>query len=264
MSQIGTHLGTPFWACYSVAGLLHYAVIAMFCWMLVEGFHLYVKLVWVFKVGSYLKKYLAVSWGFPLVVIVISMSVYGNQYKHNKLCWLHHDVTLICLVPVVSFVILMNSVILIIVLCVMIKSKNNLKNKKQGLKKMSNIKLSLKASLILLPLLGLTWVLGFFAVGSNGSEMMMYIVTYMFTAVNSCQGLLFFIFHGLLNLEIQAAFKRRYIKKKSESMNESTESRMRKLSFIDPDYDSTRNRNSPTFNMHSLQATQVIECNTVD
>ena len=51
------------WACKTVAITLHYSLTALFCWMLVEGIHIYVLLVKVFKRGSHLKKYCAIGWG---------------------------------------------------------------------------------------------------------------------------------------------------------------------------------------------------------
>lgn len=47
--------------------------------------------------------------------------------------------------------------------------------------------MSLKASAVLLPLLGLTWILGFLAVDTGHSKVMMYIFNYLFTITNSFQ-----------------------------------------------------------------------------
>ncbi|XP_041356886.1 adhesion G-protein coupled receptor D1-like [Gigantopelta aegis] len=55
--------GIPQWACKTVAVLMHFFLTAMFCWMLVEGIHLYVALVRVFKRGNHLRKYLGIGWG---------------------------------------------------------------------------------------------------------------------------------------------------------------------------------------------------------
>lgn len=47
----------------AMAICLHYFLVAMFCWMLVEGAHLYLMLVKVFQSGSHMKKYVAIGWG---------------------------------------------------------------------------------------------------------------------------------------------------------------------------------------------------------
>ena len=59
---------------------------------------------------------------------------------------------------------------------------------------------SIKASLVLLPLLGLTWSLAFLTLNFN--DTMKYLFTYLFTITNSFQGVLFFVFHCLLNVDV--------------------------------------------------------------
>ena len=49
--------------CMAMAISLHYALTALFCWMLVEGFHLYILLVKVFKRANHLIRYLVFGWG---------------------------------------------------------------------------------------------------------------------------------------------------------------------------------------------------------
>ena len=51
------------YVCMSMAILLHYFLLTMFSWMLVEGFHLYILLVQVFKTNRNFRKYLAFGWG---------------------------------------------------------------------------------------------------------------------------------------------------------------------------------------------------------
>jgi len=46
-----------------MAAMLHYSVISMFCWMLIEGFHLYIMLVKVFRRKANFRKYLLFGWG---------------------------------------------------------------------------------------------------------------------------------------------------------------------------------------------------------
>ena len=47
----------------AMAICLHFFLMGMFCWMLVEGIHLYLLLVKVFQSRSHLKKYIAIGWG---------------------------------------------------------------------------------------------------------------------------------------------------------------------------------------------------------
>ena len=55
-----------------------------------------------------------------------------------------------------------------------------------------------KATLILLPLLGVTWAFGFLSLGSPATL----VFTYLFTICNTLQGTFFFIFHCLLNPDV--------------------------------------------------------------
>ncbi|CAG5114821.1 unnamed protein product, partial [Candidula unifasciata] len=90
-----------------------------------------------------------------------------------------------------------------------------------------------KAAVVLLPLLGLTWILGFLAVGTDQVEAMTYVFTYLFTITNSFQGVLFFIFHCLLNCDVRQAFERRYNRRKRSSCVETSLSRQRKFSDLE-------------------------------
>ncbi|KAK7495289.1 hypothetical protein BaRGS_00013471 [Batillaria attramentaria] len=132
------------------------------------GLHIYVLLVKVFKRGSHLKKYCAIGWGVPFIVVGISVGVFYDKYGDGDLCWLNHELLLVCFVPTVCLVIIINTVILILVLRVMLRSLHS--TAKANTENQSSIRMSLKASAVLLPLLGLTWTLGFLAVDTDGSK----------------------------------------------------------------------------------------------
>lgn len=55
----------PSGACVYIAIMLHYSLLATFCWMGIEGFHLYLLLVRVFNI--YIRRYLLklglLGWG---------------------------------------------------------------------------------------------------------------------------------------------------------------------------------------------------------
>lgn len=67
------------YACMSMAILLHYFLLTMFSWMLVEGFHLYIMLVQVFKTNRNFRKYLAFGWGMyrPTYSLTTRWAVYN-------------------------------------------------------------------------------------------------------------------------------------------------------------------------------------------
>ena len=51
--------------CVAVAAIVQYFLMAAFCWMLVEGFYLYLFVVKVYNVSNKLKICHGVSWGKP-------------------------------------------------------------------------------------------------------------------------------------------------------------------------------------------------------
>ncbi|XP_076468234.1 cadherin EGF LAG seven-pass G-type receptor 1-like isoform X2 [Babylonia areolata] len=217
---------SPQWGCKAVSILLHYSLTALFCWMLVEGIHLYLQLVRVFKHPSHLKKYCALGWGVPLLVVGISVAVFFQKYGQHNMCWLNREVLLVVFVPTVALVVSINVVILVLVVRVMLRSLNS--TAKANAQQQSSVRSSVKACGVLLPLLGLTWVLGFLAVdtGQRGQPgVAVYLFTYLFTLCNSCQGLLFFLFHCLLNPDVHNAYERRYRQRKRALSSLETQTR---------------------------------------
>ena len=218
----GAKSSTPVWACRTITILMHYSLTAMFCWMLVEGIHLYVVLVRVFKLGSHIKKYSAVGWGVPLITVGLSLVAFYDRYGTGDLCWLDHDLLLVCFVPSVGLVLMINSVVLVVVIRVMLKSSGS--NSKITPVERSHASIGIKATVVLLPLLGLTWVLAFLEVESDDARVLQHVFTYLFTITNSFQGVLFFVFHCLFNLDVHNAYER-YRRRRRSLSNMETSSR---------------------------------------
>ena len=60
-----------------IAGALHYLFLAGFCWMVVEGLQIYMKLVVVFeKTGSILPIYFCIGYGVPAVIVGVAVGVF--------------------------------------------------------------------------------------------------------------------------------------------------------------------------------------------
>ncbi|MEE6526863.1 hypothetical protein FKM82_027783, partial [Ascaphus truei] len=75
--------------CGVVAGSLHAFYLASFCWMSLEGLELYLMLVTVFD-SHYLKKrhLLALGYGVPTVIVIISAAINPEGYGTETHCWL--------------------------------------------------------------------------------------------------------------------------------------------------------------------------------
>ncbi|XP_072165486.1 uncharacterized protein [Diadema setosum] len=193
-------------ACTVVATLLYYFYMAAFCWMLIEGVNLYLKAVIVFsKPGSKMRIYLTIGWGCPLIPLVVILGYYRGQLgddvtqKSDPLCFLRpvdHSIWFF-IVPVLS-IIMLNLFLVARVVWEIVKLaggphviNNRITRAKHGV----------KACVILLPVMGLTWLFG--VLWMNGGTV---IFMYLFTVFNSLQGVFIFIFHCLLNSEVQHAF----------------------------------------------------------
>lgn len=231
--QIGIDRTENQYVCMTMAICLHYVLVAMFCWMLVEGIHLYVVLVKVFRSHSNMKKYITIGWGVPLVIVGISSGVFHAQYGSSTTCWLTRKVLLVAFVPPVGLVIMINMAILVIVTRIMLKSMVT-GSKVSAEQERSSIKTTLKATIVLLPLLGLTWTFGFLSVTSKETL----VFTYLFTFFNSLQGVFFFVFHCLLSVDVQNAYERHNRRKNQMRLTESFFSKKGTLR-TDSDYSSS-------------------------
>lgn len=68
-------------ACAVVAGVLHFSFLAAFCWMCLEGLHLYVLLVRVF-VPSWLRvrHLLLAGYGPPALLVTVAAAAFPGGY----------------------------------------------------------------------------------------------------------------------------------------------------------------------------------------
>ncbi|XP_042221217.1 adhesion G protein-coupled receptor L3-like isoform X2 [Homarus americanus] len=198
--------------CGVVAGLLHFFFLAAFAWMFMEGFQLYVMLVEVFEAEKPRARwYYAAAYGFPAVVVAVSAVVDPFSYGTNDACWLRTDNYFIfAFVGPVIAVIIANSVFLSMSLFIMCRHTNftaSLKNKEHTklasvsggeesalFAKIQNHVTWVRGAIVLMFLLGLTWTFGLLYL--NQATVVM---AYIFTVLNSLQGLFIFIFHCVQN-----------------------------------------------------------------
>ncbi|XP_048576851.1 uncharacterized protein LOC5503492 isoform X2 [Nematostella vectensis] len=186
--------------CRIVALMLHYLFSASFTWMCIEGFHLYMKIVTVFGAeGVKLKYYYIFGWGFPAIMVGVAASVDSSGYGTRAACWLSMDKGFIWafLGPVVA-IILVNCVILSMVVKIVMTSSAS-----QSEPEYRQILAGVKGALVLLPLLGITWVFGLLAVTKETV-----VFQYVFAISNSLQGFCIFIFQCIGNSEVRAAIRR--------------------------------------------------------
>ncbi|XP_070558813.1 adhesion G protein-coupled receptor B3-like isoform X2 [Ptychodera flava] len=191
-------------ACTAVAILLHFFYTAAFTWMLNEGLHLYSKVVEVFSNSSKLIYYYVIGWGIPLFIVCISVAIRYDGYGTESFCWLSIEDGLIwAFVGPVLTIIVINFIVMVLVIRIIILSASAIALQ-AGKENAGHIKAGVKGLMILLPILGVTWLCGLFALNEH-----LIFMEYLFAIFNSLQGLFIFIFHCVGSSEVRSAFNRK-------------------------------------------------------
>uniref|UniRef100_A0A8D2ZEA5 Adhesion G protein-coupled receptor D2 n=1 Tax=Scophthalmus maximus TaxID=52904 RepID=A0A8D2ZEA5_SCOMX len=174
-------------ACFMVTALLHLFFMASFSWMLVEGLLLWSKVVSVnISEDRRMKLYYVIGWGLPVLIVGVTLAVSVDKYKADDHCWLNVKTdTIWAFVGPVVFVLTVNAVVLCRVVMVTVSSA---RRRAKMLSPSSASKLQAfdltwavtRPVLILLPVLGLTWLCGLLVHLSV-------VVAYVFISLNAFQ-----------------------------------------------------------------------------
>ncbi|KAJ0067841.1 hypothetical protein NL108_011077, partial [Boleophthalmus pectinirostris] len=203
--------------CFLVTALLHLFYMASFSWMLVEGLLLWSKVVSVnISEDRRMKVYYVIGWGLPVLIVGVTLAVSVDEYKAEEHCWLNvKNDTIWAFVGPVVFVLAVNSVVLCRVVMVTVSSARRRTKmlSPSSATKMQTFDLTWAVTrpvLILLPVLGLTWLCGVLVHLSV-------VVAYVFIALNAFQGLYIFLVYAVYNSEVRNAIKR--IKEKRKALS---------------------------------------------
>ncbi|XP_063970911.1 adhesion G-protein coupled receptor D1-like [Lytechinus pictus] len=196
-------------SCLILASLIYYHFIAMFAWMAIEGVHLYLLtfVVWNAEKRK-IKWYMACGWGIPFLFVAMMLAYnfirherYEQGIDFQNYCFLSmEDRSLLMFVVPVAVVIVFNIFVTIRVVCQIVKMSDG-PTMQGDIKKRA--KYGVKAMIVLLPIMGLTWVVGFLAV--NRAKV---IFLYAFIVLNCLQGVFIFFIHFFRNTEVRKAFRR--------------------------------------------------------
>ncbi|GFS09433.1 adhesion G protein-coupled receptor L3 [Elysia marginata] len=190
--------------CALVAGGLHYLFLSAFAWMCLEGVQLYVMLVQVFEhERSRVNSYYLFGYGVPVIVVAVSAAVYHQGYGTEKHCWLTTDhYFVMSFVGPALAVVLINVVMLSIAIYTMCRHSNMSATMKER-SKVNKFGAWLKGAVVLVVLLGLTWAFGLLYLSKQTVAW-----AYVFTVLNSLQGLFIFVFHCLKNDKVQKEYRK--------------------------------------------------------
>uniref|UniRef100_A0A672SHX8 Adhesion G protein-coupled receptor D2 n=1 Tax=Sinocyclocheilus grahami TaxID=75366 RepID=A0A672SHX8_SINGR len=147
--------------CWLVTVLLHLFFLSSFCWMLVEGLMLWSKVVSVnISEERRMKLYYVLGWGLPVVIVAVTLASTLDRYKAQQHCWLNLQSHVIwAFAGPVLFVLAVNGVVLFRVVMVTVASARR-RAKRFNSVFVCTCRAATRPVLILLPVLGLTWLCG--------------------------------------------------------------------------------------------------------
>ncbi|XP_044295663.1 adhesion G-protein coupled receptor D2 [Varanus komodoensis] len=203
--------------CFAVTAFLHLFFMAAFAWMLVEGLLLWSKVVAVnMSEDRRMRFYYVTGWGLPVVIVGVTLATSFNKYVADNHCWLNVQTDIIwAFVGPVLFVLMVNTVVLFRVVMVTVSSarrRSRMLTPNSSLEKQigTQVWATARPVLVLLPVLGLTWVCGILVHFSINWA-------YVFIVLNSLQGLYIFLVYAIYNSEVRSAIQRMKEKKKALS-----------------------------------------------
>ncbi|CAH3160165.1 unnamed protein product, partial [Pocillopora meandrina] len=170
--------------------------------MLIEGIYLYLFVMKVYNINTKMYIYHVISWGLPVIMVAISLRIAAGKkglqsYTRFFSCWLSSNNNLIWIfVAFVAFIEVLNILILLRV----IKEMTNLLQPTREEDHSQQIRIGVKACVVMIPLLGVTWLFGLLSTVHKG-------FVYIFTILNSAQGILIFALQCMGNTQVRKNIK---------------------------------------------------------
>ncbi|XP_055955105.1 adhesion G protein-coupled receptor L3 [Patella vulgata] len=193
--------------CTGIAVGLHFFYLVVFYLMLAEGMEILLTIINVFNSLSKLREVglLLFAWGVPLIIVVTSAGVTRfHGYGNKNFCWLSIEGGLIwAFIAPALVVILVNVMIVVKIIHAMLTTRVMISKDTRD-----KAKAAVRSICVLLPVMGVSWGFGILAVNEEWI-----LFDYIFTILNTLQGLFIFIFHCVLNKKVReglAIHHRRY------------------------------------------------------
>lgn len=192
------------WLCKTITSLAQYTTLANIFWMFVEGLFLHHSLVvGVFSTEPNFILFYFIGWGAP-AVFIIAWAI-TLHFVHDSPCWADYSQLPYYYMITVPFLLALgiNLFFLINIIRVLV-SKLRANNRIES----ANIRKAIKATVVLLPLLGLTNLLFLLNPGESAGLKTAYHVTN--AVLTSSQGIFVAILYCFLNGEVQRVIKQKW------------------------------------------------------
>uniref|UniRef100_A0A8C7J4D7 CD97 antigen-like n=1 Tax=Oncorhynchus kisutch TaxID=8019 RepID=A0A8C7J4D7_ONCKI len=182
--------------CAVVAGLLHFFFLSAFCWMCLEGVQLFRMVVLVFNTTFRPLYMMAGGYGVPAVIVAISALANAKGYGTERHCWLNlEDGFIWSFFGPVCIIIMVNVFFFLITVWKLAQKFSSLNPDLDKLRKIKAFTITAVAQLCVL---GTMWIFGCFQFEESTLAM-----SYLFTILNSLQGVLVFLMHCLLSKQVR-------------------------------------------------------------
>ncbi|XP_064647297.1 corticotropin-releasing factor receptor 1-like isoform X2 [Lineus longissimus] len=202
------HVRHPTWICKLLVTFYNYLQMANYFWMFIEGLYLATIIVFAYSTDKMkFWHYALIGYGIPLPIIiawvVVKIHLVDEAKDPNHACWLPGKDTsydYIFIGPILG-VLLLNVLFFATILYVLItklRATNNLETRRKAA----------RATLVLIPLLGITYVL--FIAPPSPDPTVKYAFRFITAILTSTQGLWLSIFYCFLNGEVRQAVRRRF------------------------------------------------------
>ncbi|KAL3832331.1 hypothetical protein ACJMK2_023984 [Sinanodonta woodiana] len=209
------------WLCKMITTLSQYTTLANIFWMFVEGLFLHNQLVVaVFTTEAPFKLFYCIGWGMP-ALITVSWSLVLHFF-HDSPCWRDYSQTEYAWIITAPYIIALavNLVFLVNIIRVLV-SKLRANNRIES----TNMRKAIKATIILLPLLGITNLLFFWNPADNRKAKTAYYITN--AVLHSSQGIFVSILYCFLNGEVRRVLRQKWYRFKISHLNHRSSGRRR-------------------------------------
>ncbi|XP_035763658.1 adhesion G protein-coupled receptor L1-like [Neolamprologus brichardi] len=174
--------------CSITAGLLHFSLLSVFCWLCLEGVELYLLQREVFEGRNSRRKYFYLcGYSVPGLVVAVSAAIDFRGYGSKTACWLRTDNYFIwSFLGPVAVIITLNLIVLVMTLHKM----HSTAALKPDSSRHDNLRAWAVGSLTLLFLQSVTWSSGLMFLSAPSL-----LLAYLFSSLNTAQALLISILH---------------------------------------------------------------------
>ncbi|XP_033110354.1 adhesion G protein-coupled receptor E3-like [Anneissia japonica] len=192
--------------CTVIAATLLYLLLAVFMWMLAEAVFLYFKIFDIHGTSVRYRKisrYIVCCYGAPMVVVGVALACNVDGFGTDNACWLTPSNGHIWAFAGPALIICLANLALILKVAKTIYMRSKRHTTAQQKKEFAMIRKAVRGALILVPLLGVTWLFGIFAYNKGTT-----LFSYVFVIFNGSQGLAIFLVCIVLSPQVKDEMKK--------------------------------------------------------